>query len=726
MGLSVDASNSCIPPTCNLIGQAPPLPTTERGIPLSLDGSGGRLNADRPLLVYPSGRLVVIRELSSEGNFGNGNANGNGSNGNDNNDQKIKSFVYRGHSCQVTVAKFSPSGAYVASADIRGKLRVWSYDNEEHLCKLDLSNALAGPIRDLSWDFESKRIVIVGQGSKMDATSVCTKVIQWDSGVKLGDLGQHSRCKASSCAFKPQRPMRIVTSGAEDFKCILNKGPPFAKVPVEGGIPSESCHVRGAIHCVRYNKDGTVLASVGTDKSVVFYDGKTMECLVKMENVHTASIYSCAWNASGDELLTCAADGTAKLISYAGVNSQVTCTWNVSDKIMNNNNDDVNTSSSASASASAKVPMGGMLMGCAFVQGDVPVSVALNGSIAILPREQNVGASSSSSSSSDIRFLTGHQAPISSLAIHHESAIMYTGDSNGVICQWKVDDGSKSRSGSVNVSTLANVQRGNGTEEGMDDSAMNRCHRGAISGLTCDQNGSLWSIGWDDQLRKTNGATMQNRTKLDAQPNAIIRGSELVVIMTVNGMLLVRDNKITSDLITLPYEASSVCVSSDDSTVYIGGKDNDIHVYSVSSDYTDLEEIHKLTGTHLQPVYALALSHDGTKLASADTRDICVWNVEDNYAPLIGRSRWCFHQQKINTLAWSQDDSVLASGGSDDSIYLWSLKKKTTRVHYRFAHRGGISCLEFLKSPGMVLVSVGNDGCVNQWDITDHVMKKFG
>ena len=101
-----------------------------------------------------------------------------------------------------------------------------------------------------------------------------------------------------------------------------------------------------------------------------------------------------------------------------------------------------------------------------------------------------------------------------------------------------------------------------------------------------------------------------------------------------------------------------------------------------------------------------------------------MWSVSDGWSPLIGKGRWCFHTQRVTCLAWSKDDSVLASGGNDDSIYLWSLAKKMKRVHYPFVHRGGLSGLEFLN--GMVLVSAGSDGCVNQWDVTDDIATMFG
>lgn len=664
--LSVDASNSCIPPTHKLIFQTPPLPKPERGLPISLDGTGGRINSDRPLLVYPSGRLVVVRELDHS--------------------KKVKSFVYRGHTAQVTVAKFSPSGCYVASGDVRGKLRVWSYDNEEHLCKLDLSSAMTGPIRDISWDMDSKRLVIVGEGSKTDPSSVCAKVIQWDTGVKVGDLGQHARNKASTCAFKPNRPMRIVTGGAEDFTLHLNAGPPFSRVSVVDGVPAETCHERGAIHCVRYNKQGTFVASVGTDKSVVFYDGKTLALVKKMENVHDASIYSCAWNDDGTRLLTCSADGTVKIISVDKFD--IIQTWNVAELIAANHG----------AKMMNKVPLGGMIMGCAYVQGDIPVAVGLNGHIAILHDK--------------IEFLTGHQAPISCMSIDEERSIMYTGDSDGVIVQWDVSTGN-----------AINIQGDHNMDNGFDGTLMNKVHQGAITGVSA-KDGKLLSTGWDDKLRFTESCTMKLALDLQAQPNAIATGRSISAIMTVNGIVLVKDNQIISQVIDLPYEAVSICMSRDDSKLYVGGRDNIIHVYSV--DGNCLNETHQMSGVHQQPVYSIALSNDGKMLASADVRDVIVWNIDCNYETIVGKSRWCFHKQRINALTWSHDDNFLASGSNDDSIFVWCLKKKTTRIEYAFAHRGGVTGLRFINhSDGYILMSVGADACVNQWDLTDDIRNKF-
>jgi len=355
-----------------------------------------------------------------------------------------------------------------------------------------------------------------------------------------------------------------------------------------------------------------------------------------------------------------------------------------------------------------------MQMGCAFVKGNQKVSVSLNGKITMLPMAK------ASSSAEEFKYFTGHQSPISCMAVDYSTETLYSGDSDGVICTWNIKTGD----------SISYVQRDENTEEGLDDTLMNKVHQGAITGIVSSRSGTCLSIGWDDKIRFIESSTAKSSVKLQSQPNKIVKGTELVVVMTVDGVILVWSKSATSNVsenfCKLPYEPTTVCVSPDDRIVYVGGKDCTIHIYSINDNDT-LDEIHTLSGTHLQPIYALSISNDGKKLASADVRDICVWNIEEDYHTVIGKGRWCFHNQKINALTWSNDDTILASGGSDDSIYIWSLKKPVKRIHYGFAHRGGITGLEFLKNKdGNILASVGNDGCVNQWDVTDDVMKKFG
>jgi WD40 repeat protein len=376
---------------------------------------------------------------------------------------------------------------------------VWSYDNEEHLAKLDLV-VMSGPVRGVAWDVDSSRIAIVGERS--DASSDCCRVIQWDTGVTCGELGQHARGRASSVAFSGARPMRIVTGGTDDSKLLLNGGPPFKRLASSSG----DAHVKGAVHAVAYG--GTVVASVGADKSVCLLDGKTLELIVRKEHVHDASIYACAWSSDNKYLLTCSADGTNKLLQVGGGASlDVVHTWNAASRL--------------SLSSSDKVPIGGMQLGCAFVKDDVPVTVGMNGEITILPKPPMLGGSGGIEKE---QILTGHHAPIAALAV--SDSVFYTADTDGVIVQWNSD-------------TVFPMQR---LVPPHDEHGMQKVHGdAAISCITVMKNGTLLSAGWDDAIRSCkNSLVMPNTIALEAQPNAIASGTNLAVVMTVGGLVFVK------------------------------------------------------------------------------------------------------------------------------------------------------------------------------------------
>lgn len=73
-----------------------PNPSTERGDNFHLG-----THPKEPKIIYPSGKFIVVRDIADPTDV----------------------FVYRGHNAKTTVAKFSPNGFWVASADITGKVR---------------------------------------------------------------------------------------------------------------------------------------------------------------------------------------------------------------------------------------------------------------------------------------------------------------------------------------------------------------------------------------------------------------------------------------------------------------------------------------------------------------------------------------------------------------------------------------------------------------------------
>lgn len=366
-----------------------------------------------------------------------------------------------------------------------------------------------------------------------------------------------------------------------------------------------------------------------------------------------------------------------------------------------------------------KVPVGAMQLGCAFIKGDVPVSVGYNGQIVVLPlpTSLNLSFTSVASALEEPIIITGHQAPISSMTFGAPGTnTIYTADTDGIIIEWNGSTG---------------VAKGRVSVVGENDTdLMGKVHTGAITSLAFEGD-TLYSCGWDDCVRLTKDRLCTEQLKTESQPNAMTRGGSLLVVMTVDGLLFIRDKQIVSELVRLPYTATAVCLSKDDSMLFVSGDDCNIYVYSVASSGSNpLKESHVIKGGHLKPVQSLALSHNGTMLAAADVRDVCIYSTTD-YSTIVSKGRWCFHTQRIGCLAWSPDDTVLASGGNDDDIYLWCVAKKMKRIHYRFAHRGGVTGLRFVgnavsdKRGDWMLVSTGNDGCLNWWNVEEDVKNKF-
>ena len=486
--------------------------------------------------------------------------------------------------------------------------------------------------------------------------------------------------------------MRLVTGGMDDSRVYCNAGPPFKRVT--DGVPTESVHVKGAVNGLRYSADGTMVVSVGSDKTVAVYDGKTMALKNKLENVHHGTIYACAWNSTDTHILTCSADGTVKLLSAQPL--EVVHTWDVVEFL--------------GASRGESVPIGAMVVGCTFAKNDIPVVVTINGEISLLPKPPMF-----STGLKAYEKLTGHVAPIAGMAVDYTRGLVYTADTDGVLCQYSLTTGEPiQRFSSPGSTDLLGKMHGEAT----------------ISCLTVVAGGSVLTAGWDDAVRiiDSEGQVVERSIAMPAQPNAMATGTQLTAVVTVGGLVLIQNGDAVSPLNVLGYNALCVCVSSDDSTIYVGGEDCQIHIYRVSGSLA-LDEVHIIEGAHLKPVHALSLSNDESKLASADVRDVCVWDLSKAYSPIISKSRWCFHTQRITSLAWSPDDKVVASGGADDSIYLWSLTKPMKRIHYAFSHRGGVTGLAFyqedMANGGGKLISVGADSCVNQWDVQPDIASKF-
>nr|CAI5833200.1 unnamed protein product [Callosobruchus analis] len=160
------------------------LPRTQRGQPLVLGGDPKGKN-----FLYTNGNSVIIRNIENP----------------------AISDVYTEHSCTVNVAKYSPSGFYIASGV-----------NKEHILKNEF-HPFGGPIKDIAWSPDNQRMVVVGEGRERFG-----HVFMSETGTSVGEISGQSK-PINSCDFRPARPFRIIT-GSEDNTIAIFEGPPIITV----------------------------------------------------------------------------------------------------------------------------------------------------------------------------------------------------------------------------------------------------------------------------------------------------------------------------------------------------------------------------------------------------------------------------------------------------------------------------------------------------------------
>ena len=341
-------------------------PSVTRGSSMHID-----CHPTKNLIVYPCRKVIVVRDL----------------------DNPKASFVYRAHEGKTTVAKFSPSGNYIASADEFGRMIVWAWDNPQHITKFETRLFAAGCF-DLDWSPDNSKILAAGDGG----SGMMVKCIVADSGNSVGEMVGHNR-RAVSCAFKQTRPFRAMSCG-EDNKVAYFKGPPFKM--------EKTFDYSTFVNCVRISKDGTKAVSVGADKAIQFYDAAEGEATTTIKDAHAGTIYEAAFSPDGSKLLTGGADKVCKIWDVASGTCETTFTF---DGLVGDQQNSV-----------------------LWPRADLLLSVSLSGNINVLDPANPERPKS---------VLVGHQSQPGTLSL--KDGVAVTGDGHGVLCKFNLGDDSISK-----------------------------------------------------------------------------------------------------------------------------------------------------------------------------------------------------------------------------------------------------------------------------------------
>ncbi|ERN06963.1 actin-interacting protein 1-2 [Amborella trichopoda] len=599
------------------------VPSTERGRGILIAGDT-KTNS----IAYCNGRSVIIRSL----------------------DNPLQALVYGEHAYQATVARFSPNGEWVASADVSGTVRIWGRHPPDHVLKNEF-RVLSGRIDDLEWSPDGQRIVVCGDGKGKSFV----RAFMWDSGSNVGEFDGHSR-RVLSCSFKPTRPFRIVTCG-EDFLVNFYEGPPFR-------FKLSQREHSNFVNCIRFSPDGTKFISVSSDKKGVIYDGKTGEKMDEFSSAggHTGSIYAVSWSPDGKQVLTVSADKSAKV-------------WEIAE------NGSGKLKKTLPSTGSGGVD--NMLVGCLW-QNNLLVTVSLGGTINLF-------------SASDVdqapKSFSGHMKSVTSLVFFPQDnqKIILSSSYDGIIVRWIQGVGFAGR-----LERKENVQI--------------KCFAAV--------EGELLISGYDNKVRRIslNGDQCGDAEPLEvgAQPkdlNIAVQSPELALVSTDSGVVLLRGPKVVST-INFGYFVTASAIAPDGTEAVVGGQDGKLHFYSVHGDTLTEESVIE---RHRGPISVIRFSPDGSMFASGDlNREAFVWDCVSREVKL---KNMLYHTARINCIAWSLDNRMVATGSLDTCVIIYEVDKPpSNRITIKGAHLGGVYGLSF--SDETSLVSSGEDACIRVWTLT--------
>ena len=608
------------------------LPSTTRGqpSPLSADAKGERI-------AYASNKSIFLRSI----------------------DKPEHSTQYTQHTATTTVARFSPSGFYCASGDSSGIVRVWDCSpNGSGITKGEYS-IISGRINDIAWDGDSQRIIAVGDGKQRYGHCITA-----DSGNTVGEISGHG-AQVQTVSIRQQRPLRAATAG-DDKNLVFYHGAPFKF----NGIPGRGNHTN-FVYGVAFSPDGSHLVSVGGDRKIWLYDGKTGEIkgqIAEGEDGHKGSIFGVSWASDSKRLVTASADRTVKIYDVEA--GKPTQTFEFGDE----------GTVSVSHQQVGVVWPGGRSDG-------LIISLSLSGDLNYL-REGSPKAS---------RVISGHQKNITALAMSDidSSPTLWTGSYDGRLCAWDTATGT------------AGLVDGDG-------------HTNIISGLAASaslKHPRVYSVGWDDFLRSVDVSAKTftgESIHLSSQPKALAcTADSMVVVAQLESVIVYHENEEIGEL---PLKSAPTTLAAAGTTVAIGAQDSSLRFFTVTPSKAP-KQIASLDKVSASPLTAAAFSADGSLLAIGDSNGkILVYKVPtSDMAPEIVTNRWSgAHTAKITALAWNKEGTHAASGSLDTNIFLWSLKDPGVRVKVTNAHKEGVNGVTWLDGK---VISVGFDATVKVWEV---------
>lgn len=509
---------------------------------------------------------------------------------------------------------------------------------------------ISGRINDLAWDGDSQRIIAVGDGKQRFGHCITA-----DSGNSVGEISGHT-AQVNAVSIRQQRPLRAATAG-DDRTLAFYHGAPFKFNTSQRG------NHNNFIYGVSFSPDGANLVSVGGDRKIWLYDGKTGEVKGQIgEGEHKGSIFGASWAKDSRKFVTASGDRTVKIWDVE--HDKVVQGWNLGEE----------------GTVSVPDQQVGVVWPAGRSDGLV-ISLSLSGDMNYLVEGEQ----------KPTRIVQGHQKNVTALSLSDSGTkeeTLWSSSSEGRVCSWN-------------------------TANGLAEKVEGDCHANYVNGLAATEegHGRIYSIGWDDTLRSidTSAKTfVGSPTKLSGQPKGIATAGATVLVSKPEGIEIFEDGQKTGEL---SLKTSPTAIAASAKTAAVGFEDSTVRIYTLTR--KTLEQKHDLKVTSY-PITAMAISPDGSLLAAGDSAGkISVFKTTDKS---LVTNRWAFHTAKVLAIAWNKRGTHAASGSLDTNLMVWSVASPTERIKVSNAHKEGVNGVAWLDGDTKI-ASAGADAAVKIWKV---------
>lgn len=522
---------------------------------------------------------------------------------------------------------------------------------------------ISGRINDIAWDGESQRIIAVGDGRERFGHCITA-----DSGNSVGEVSGHSKV-INAVAMRAMRPFRAATVSDDMAMCFLH-GAPFKFNSKSAGLH------KGFVLGAAFSPDGNTLVTVGADKRVQLYDGKTGEPTRTLSDggEHTGSITAVSWAPDSRRFATASADQTVKVWDVE--TGEVTQTWRIGGE---------------AGVASVPDQQVGVVWPAGRSDGLV-ISLSLGGDLNYLKE----------GSERPVRVVQGHNKNVTALSAGSDGTEgkLWTGSIDGRVCGWDV--------------------AGSGAATVVDG----QTHSNQVVGFTAT-GGTAYSVGWDDALRcidESASTFTGDAPKLSAQPQDVAASDDgTVYVATAAGLeVFARGGSRPAGSLAIP-DAQPTAVAARGSLVAVGTSTNAVRLYRASPGGGNEVKLTLASETTGLPaaVSALAFSRDGAHLAAGTSSGkILAYKVVSDGSKLeLATDRWSAHTGRVTSIDWSPAGTHAASGALDTHVFVWSLAHPGARVRALNAHKDGVNGVAWVGGGGDSVASTGGDAAVKIWKV---------